>query len=86
MASAPDGAAITDLRMDEKMKIGNLLRELARSQREAQQASQERQEYASRLQRMRTQHCPALNQGSAKVIGVWQLRKQLVWRIIQLQI
>jgi len=42
--------------MDEKMKIGNLLRELARSQREAQQASQERQEYASRLQRMRTQN------------------------------
>jgi len=55
-APAPDGAAITDLRMDEKMKIGNLLRELARSQREAQQASQERQEYASRLQRMRTQN------------------------------
>tara|TARA_B110001452_G_scaffold103289_1_gene85715 strand:+ start:350 stop:544 length:195 start_codon:yes stop_codon:yes gene_type:complete len=55
-APPPDGAAITDLRMDEKMKIGNLLRELARSQREAQQASQERQEYASRLQRMRTQN------------------------------
>lgn len=57
MAGATEeGAAITDLRMDEKMKIGNLLRELARSQREAQQASQERQEYATRLQRMRTQN------------------------------
>ena len=41
---------------DEKLKIGNLLRELARSQREAQQASNDRQEYATRLQRMRVQN------------------------------
>ena len=53
---ATQGASLTDLREDEKLKIGNLLRELARSQREAQQASNDRQEYASRLQRMRVQN------------------------------
>ena len=55
-ATATQGASLTDLREDEKLKIGNLLRELARSQREAQQASNDRQEYASRLQRMRVQN------------------------------
>ena len=55
-APATQGASLTDLREDEKLKIGNLLRELARSQREAQQASNDRQEYATRLQRMRVQN------------------------------
>ena len=47
---------MADLPDDEKCKIGNLLRELARSQREAQQAANDEQEYAKRLQRMRMQN------------------------------
>ena len=49
-------ATVEDLPDDEKCKIGNLLRELARSQREAQQAANDKQEYAKRLQRMRMQN------------------------------
>ena len=63
--AATEGASLTDLREDEKLKIGNLLRELARSQREAQQATNDRQEYASRLQRMRLQNDSIIQVSSA---------------------
>ena len=54
-ASSP-GASLSELRADEKLKIGNLLRELARAQREGNQASSERREYAARLQKLRAQN------------------------------
>ena len=50
------GASLSELRADEKLKIGNLLRELARAQREGNQASSERREYAARLQKLRAQN------------------------------
>ena len=42
--------------MEEKLKIGNMLRELARAQRQGQQAARERQEYQARLSKLRGQN------------------------------
>jgi RNA polymerase-interacting CarD/CdnL/TRCF family regulator len=50
------GATLHDLRNEDKLKIGNLLRELARAQREGQQATRERSQYAERLNQMRSQN------------------------------
>jgi hypothetical protein len=50
------GATLHDLRNEDKLKIGNLLRELARTQREGQQATRERSQYAERLNQMRSQN------------------------------
>ena len=49
-------AALTDLRPEDKAKVGNLLRALARAQRDGQQANAERQEYQDRLRSLRTQN------------------------------
>ncbi|EOD21453.1 hypothetical protein EMIHUDRAFT_255263 [Emiliania huxleyi CCMP1516] len=53
---ATGGATLKDLRSEDKLKIGNLLRELARAQREGQQATRERSQIAARLQAMRSQN------------------------------
>jgi len=55
MATAA-GASLNELREEDKLKIGNLLRELARAQRDGQQATRERGQYAARLQQMRSQN------------------------------
>ena len=49
-------AALTDLRVEDKLKIGNMLKELAKARREGQQAARERQEYQSRLHKLRGQN------------------------------
>ena len=50
-----DGSAtLTDLRKEDKLKIGNLLRELAQAQRDGQDASKERSQFNSRLQHLRS--------------------------------
>ena len=49
-------ASLTDLRVEDKLKIGNMLKELAKAQREGQQAARERQEYQSRLNKLRGQN------------------------------
>ena len=56
MAAETGNATLSDLRNEDKLKIGNLLRELARAQREGQQATQERSQYAARLRQMRSQN------------------------------
>lgn len=65
MSSAPEsvegeagegGATLKDLRAEEKLKIGNMLRELAKAQREGVQAKNERETYQERLLKLRTQN------------------------------
>ncbi|KAL1507713.1 hypothetical protein AB1Y20_007326 [Prymnesium parvum] len=49
-------ASLQDLREEERLKIGNVLRELAKAQREGNQAARERQEYLVRLNSLRGQN------------------------------
>ena len=49
-------ASLTDLKLEEKLKIGTVLRELARAQRQGQLAARERQEYQARLSNLRGQN------------------------------
>ena len=54
--AAVPSATLTDLRPEDKAKVGNLLRELARAQRDGQQASAERAEYQQKLRTLRSQN------------------------------
>ena len=49
-------ASLADLQPADKAKVSNLLRELARAQRDGKQASDARDEYQSRLQKLRAQN------------------------------
>ena len=53
---ADGGATLADLCPNDKAKVGNLLRELARAQRDGQSASAERQEYRDKLLKLRSQN------------------------------
>eukprot|EP00967_Tisochrysis_lutea_P109217 scaffold169853_cov22-Tisochrysis_lutea.AAC.1 len=72
MASS-SGATLHDLRQEDKLKIGNLLRELARAQRQGQQANLERTQYAERLKQMRSQNhlIVQASRANTRVFGVW---------------
>ena len=54
-------ASLADLKAEDKEKVGNLLRELARSQRDSHQAAAERQDYQARLQKLRSQNAEVIN-------------------------
>ena len=53
---ANEGPTLADLCPNDKAKVGNLLRKLARAQRDGQTASAERQEYRDRLLKLRSQN------------------------------
>ena len=54
--AAPEGASLEQLRPQDKEKVGNLLRELARAQRTQQQEAADKEEYHNRLVKLRSQN------------------------------